>query len=172
MSVDHPFDPVVSPESRVLILGSFPSVKSREQGFYYGHPQNRFWRVLAEVFDEPLPLTIPAKRELVLRHGLALWDVIASCEITGSSDASVKNAVPVDIAQVMHTADIQAVLCNGALSGKLYARYLLPITGIDAVVLPSTSPANAAWTLPRLVDAWSLSLAPLISIEVHPVACE
>ena len=157
-SVAHPFEPVVSPESRVLILGSFPSVKSREQGFYYGHPQNRFWRMLAEVYGEPLPLTIPDKRELVLRHGLALWDVIASCEITGSSDASVRNAVPVDIARVMGTADIQRVLCNGALSGKLYERYLRPVTGIDATILPSTSPANAAWTLPRLVAAWGAEL--------------
>lgn len=158
MSVAHPFDPVVSPASRVLILGSFPSVKSREQGFYYGHPQNRFWRVLAEVYHEPLPLTIEAKRALVLRHGLALWDVIASCEIVGSSDASVRNAVPVDIARVMEAADIQTVICNGALSGKLYAKYLQPLTGIEARVLPSTSPANAAWTLPRLVEAWGTAL--------------
>lgn len=158
MSVAHPFDPVVSPDSRVLILGSFPSVKSREQGFYYGHPQNRFWRVLSEVYGEPLPLTIPAKRELVLRHGLALWDVIASCEITGSSDASVKNAVPVDIARVTRAADIRQVICNGALSGRLYAKYLLPVTGIEAIVLPSTSPANAAWTLPKLVGAWGSAL--------------
>ena len=164
MSVSHPFDPVVSPESRVLILGSFPSVKSREQGFYYGHPQNRFWRVLAEVYHEPLPLTIPAKRELVLRHGLALWDVIASCDITGSSDASVKNAVPVDIERVMRAASIQTVICNGGLSGKLYARYLQPLTGIEALVLPSTSPANAAWTLPRLVAAWS---TPLTGVMTH-----
>ena len=158
MSVAHPFDPVVSPESRVLILGSFPSVKSREQGFYYGHPQNRFWRVLSELFHEPLPPTIEAKRDLVLRHSLALWDVIASCDITGSSDASVKNAVPVDIARVMEAADIQTVICNGALSGKLYARFLQPLTGIEALVLPSTSPANAAWTLSRLVDAWGAIL--------------
>ena len=167
MSVTHPFDPVVSPESRVLILGSFPSVKSREQGFYYGHPQNRFWRVLAEVYHEPLPLTIPAKRELILRHGLALWDVIASCEITGSSDASVKNAVPVDIAQVTGVADIGLVLCNGALSGKLYARYLQPLTGLEALVMPSTSPANAAWSLPRLVDAWGRALIPTTGDDTH-----
>ena len=164
MSVAHPFDPVVSPESRVLILGSFPSVKSREQGFYYGHPQNRFWRVLAEIYHEPLPLTIEAKRALVLRHGLALWDVIASCDITGSSDASVKNAVPVDIARVTDIADIQTVICNGALSGKLYARYLQPLTNIEALMLPSTSPANAAWTLPRLIAAWR---APLTGEMTH-----
>ena len=163
----HPFDPVVSPESRVLILGSFPSVKSREQGFYYGHPQNRFWRVLAEVFHEPLPLTIEEKRELVLRHNLALWDVIASCDITGSSDASVRNAVPVDIARVLQTADIRAVLCNGALSGKLYAKFLRPVAGMDALILPSTSPANAAWTLPRLVDAWGRTLHSVTGDDKH-----
>lgn len=154
----HPFDPVVSPESRVLILGSFPSVKSREQGFYYGHPQNRFWRVLAEVYHEPPPLTIDEKRSLVLRHGLALWDVIASCDITGSSDASVRNAVPIDIARVLRAADLHAVLCNGALSGKLYAKFLRPVTGMDALILPSTSPANAAWSLPRLIDVWGQAL--------------
>ena len=154
MTAAHPFDPVVSPESRILILGSFPSVKSREQGFYYGHPQNRFWRVLAEVYGEPTPMTVPDRRALILRHGLALWDVIASCEITGSSDASVRNAVPVEIARVLRTADIQTVICNGALSGKLYTKYLQPVTGIAALTLPSTSPANAAWTLPRLLTAW------------------
>ena len=163
----HPFDPVVSPESRVLILGSFPSVKSREQGFYYGHPQNRFWRVLAEVFHEPLPLTIEEKRALVLRRDLALWDVIASCDITGSSDASVRNAVPVDIARVLQTADIRAVLCNGALSGKLYAKFLRPVTGMDALIMPSTSPANAAWTLPRLVDAWGRALNAVTGDDTH-----
>lgn len=157
-AVVHPFDPVVSRESHTLILGSFPSVKSREQGFYYGHPQNRFWRVLAELFQEPLPLTIPAKRALVLRHGLALWDVIASCEIAGSSDASVKNAVPVDIRRVTEEANIRRVICNGTLSGRLYAKYLQAATGLEAIILPSTSPANAAWTLPRLVDAWGRAL--------------
>ena len=166
-AVAHPFDPVVSPESRVLILGSFPSVKSRAQGFYYGHPQNRFWRVLSEVYHEPLPMTIPTKRALVLRHGLALWDVIASCEITGSSDASVKNAVPVDIARVTRMADIRRVICNGALSGKLYAKYLLPVTGIEALVLPSTSPANAAWTLPKLVGIWGRALTPTTGDAGH-----
>ena len=167
MNAAHPFEPVVSPESRTLILGSFPSVKSREQGFYYGHPQNRFWRVLAELYREPLPLTIPDKQALILRHGLALWDVIASCEITGSSDASVRNAVPVDIARVMQAADIRRVICNGALSAKLYARHLLPVTGFGALTLPSTSPANAAWSLPRLVDAWGQALIPMTGDASH-----
>ena len=152
--VEHPFPPVVDKDCRILILGSFPSVKSREDGFFYGHPQNRFWRMLAAVFGEDVPADIPAKKALLLRHRIALWDVIASCDIEGSSDASVKNAVPVDIEQVLRAAPITRVICNGALAGKLYARYLQPATGIGAVVLPSTSPAIAAWSLERLTAAW------------------
>lgn len=156
--IEHPFPPVVDADSHVLILGSFPSVKSREDGFFYGHPQNRFWKVLAAVFSEPVPLDIPAKKALLLRHHIALWDVIASCEITGSSDASVKAAIPVDIARVTEHAAISRVLCNGALAGKLYARHLESQVGIPAEILPSTSPANAAWTLERLIPVWSSAL--------------
>lgn len=152
--VQHPFAPVVDAESRILILGSFPSVKSRATQFYYGHPQNRFWRMLAATFHAPVPQTIPEKQALLLAHHLALWDVIASCQITGSSDASVRNAVPVDIARVLDTANIRRVLCNGALSGRLYHQYLEKRVGMAAIVLPSTSPANAAWSLDRLVEAW------------------
>ncbi len=155
---DHPFPPVVDGNCRTLILGSFPSVKSRENAYYYGHPQNRFWRMMAAVLGESVPETIEEKSDMLLCHGIALWDVIASCEITGSSDASVKNAVPVDISRVMNTADIQQVICNGALAGKLYRRYLLPVTGIEPLVLPSTSPANAVWSLERLVAAWGAAL--------------
>ena len=156
--VTHPFQPVADAGCHTLILGSFPSVKSRENAFYYGHPQNRFWRVLAAVFGEDVPADVPAKRALLLRHGLALWDVIAQCEITGSSDASVKNAVPVDIAQVLDAAPIRRVICNGALAAKLYQQHLLAITGIEAIAAPSTSPANAAWSLPRLTTAWGALL--------------
>ena len=152
--VTHPFPPVVDAGCHTLILGSFPSVKSRENAFYYGHPQNRFWRVLAAVFGED----VPAKRALLLRHGLALWDVIAQCEITGSSDASVKNAVPVDVAQVLDAAPIRRVICNGTLAAKLYRRHLLAVSGIEAFAAPSTSPANAAWSLPRLTTAWGTLL--------------
>ena len=152
--VTHPFLPVVDEGCRILILGSFPSVKSREDGFFYGHPQNRFWRMLASVFGEDIPADIPGKKALLLKHHIALWDVIAACDIEGSSDASVKNAVPVDIELVLRAAPITRVICNGALAGRLYARYLQPITGIGAVVLPSTSPANAAWSLKKLTDAW------------------
>ena len=153
--IDHPFLPVVDENCRMLILGSFPSVKSREDGFFYGHPQNRFWRLLAAIFDEDIPLDIPAKKAFLLQHHIALWDVIASCEIEGSSDATIKNAVPVDIAKVLDLAPIMRVICNGALAGKLYKKYLQPLTGIDATVLPSTSPANAAWSLDRLQKVWS-----------------
>ena len=152
--LEHPFPPVVDENCRILILGSFPSVKSREDGFFYGHPQNRFWRMLAAIFDEDVPADIPAKKAFLLQHHIALWDVIASCEINGSSDASVKNAVPVDIARVMQIASIERIICNGNLAYKLYQRHLEPLTGIQAISLPSTSPANAAWSLERLVSAW------------------
>ena len=152
--IEHPFPPVVDENCRILILGSFPSVKSREDGFFYGHPQNRFWRMLAAVFCEDAPADIPAKKALLLRHRIALWDVIASCEITGSSDATIKNAVPVDIARVLDAAPIERVLCNGSLAHKLYQRHLEPLTGIRANALPSTSPANAACNLEKLTAAW------------------
>lgn len=152
--VEHPFAPVVDAQCRTLILGSFPSVKSRENAFYYGHQQNRFWRMLAAIFEEDVPSDIPQKRALLLRHHIALWDVIAHCEIAGSSDASVKNAVPVDIRQVTAVAAIDRIICNGALAAKMYRQHLQPLTGIEAKTAPSTSPANAAWSLERLVQAW------------------
>ena len=152
--IEHPFPLIVDEGCTTLILGSFPSVKSREDGFFYGHPQNRFWRVMAAVLGEEVPADIPAKKAMLLRHGIALWDVIASCEIDGSSDASVRNAVPVDIARVMDVAPIRRVVCNGALAGRLYRRHLQAITGIEAEAAPSTSPANAAWSLERLIETW------------------
>ena len=152
--VAHPFPPVVGADSRVLILGSFPSVRSREEGFFYGHPRNRFWPLLAALYGEDTPQDIPARRELILHHGLALWDVIASCRIEGSSDASVRDAVPVDIRRVLDAADIRRVVCNGALAGRLYTRYLRQTVGLEASIAPSTSPANAAWSLARLTPVW------------------
>ena len=152
--VEHPFPPVAGPGSRVLILGSFPSVRSREEGFFYGHPRNRFWPLMAALYGEDVPQTIPERRALILRHGLALWDVIASCHIEGSSDASVRDAVPVDIIRVLDAADIRRVVCNGALAGKLYTRYLQQAVGLEAIIAPSTSPANAAWNLARLLPVW------------------
>lgn len=134
---------------------------SRANDFYYGNPQNRFWRVMASCLGEPTPTSIAEKRRMLLAHGVALWDVIASCDIRGSSDASIKNVVPVDVARVTSAAPIEAILCNGATSGRLYHRYLEAIAGRAAVVMPSTSPANAAWSLERLTGRWVEELAAL-----------
>lgn len=156
--VEHPFGPLFSPESRILILGSFPSVKSRAANFFYGHPQNRFWPMLAAVFGAPVPVTVAEKTALALTHDLALWDVIAACDIAGSSDASVRNAVPTEITRITDRAPIRRVLTNGALSTKLYRQYLEPVTGIPPTPMPSTSPANAACTWDRLLEAWKKGL--------------
>ena len=156
--IDHPFPPLFSRDSKTLILGSFPSVRSREQQFFYGHPQNRFWRVLAALCEEPLPQTIEEKKLLVLSHGLALWDSIAFCEIKGSSDSSITNAMPTDLRPVLEGSKIERIFCNGSASYDIYRKYQLPILGIEAVKLPSTSPANAAWSFDRLLEAWKVIL--------------
>ena len=153
---NHEFPPVYDENSEILILGSFPSVKSREMQFFYGHPQNRFWKVMAQVLDEKVPQTIPEKKEMLLRHHIALWDVIASCEIIGSSDSSIRNAVPNDLTEILGRAAIETIVCNGGTSYRLYETYLREQTGMEAVKLPSTSPANAAFSLERLVKAWSV----------------
>ena len=150
----HPIPPVFDADSTVLVLGSFPSVKSRESGFFYGHAQNRFWRVTAAVFGCPVPVTIPEKRAFLLQNHVALWDVIASCDIDGSSDASIKNVRPNDLAPLLAASKITHIFTNGATADALYTRWQFPATGIPAVRLPSTSPANAAWSLDRLIDAW------------------
>ena len=156
MKLDHPFGPLYDENSRVLILGSFPSVKSREQNFFYGHPQNRFWRVIAAVFGQPVPQTVEEKKLLILDNGLALWDSIASCEITGSSDASIRNVRANDISIILNSCSIERIYCNGRKSHELYQKYIEPETGREAVCLPSTSPANAKWTLEKLTEAWSV----------------
>ena len=152
--VKHPFPPLYDENSRVLILGSFPSVKSREQMFFYGHPQNRFWRVLAGVFSCAVPQTIEDKRRFLLSKRIALWDVIASCEITGSSDSSIKNVFANDLRQILEAADIRKIFVNGKTAEKYYKKYTEPVIGREAICLPSTSPANAAWSLERLTEAW------------------
>ena len=154
MELQHPFGPLYNENSRVLILGSFPSVKSREQNFFYGHPQNRFWKVVAAVFGRPVPVSIDEKKALILESGLALWDSIASCEITGSSDASIRNVRANDISVILDSCRIERIYCNGRKSHELYQRYIMPRTGREAECLPSTSPANAQWTLDRLIEAW------------------
>ena len=153
--VKHPFPPLYDENSQILILGSFPSVKSREVKFFYGHPQNRFWKVVANVFDEKIPESIDDKRSLILKNHLALWDVISECEITGSSDASIKNAKANDISVILKDSSIKKIIVNGKTAERLYIKYIEPVTGIKAVVMPSTSPANAAWSLDRLIEVWA-----------------
>ena len=152
----HPFPPVYDAESEILILGSFPSVKSREIMFYYGHPQNRFWRVLAAVYNADVPQNIDEKTRFLLKHHIALWDVLASCEITGSADSSIKNAVPNDLSVILSRNDIRRIYTNGKTSEKYYKRFSEEITGRGSVCLPSTSPANAVWSLDRLIGAWKV----------------
>ena len=145
-SIIHPFPPLFDENSKTLILGSFPSVKSRESMFFYGHPQNRFWKVLAIIFNQPIPQNIEDKKNLVLDNGLALWDSIHSCTVTGSSDSSTKDVIPNDISDIIQNSNINRIFCNGALSHRMYMKYIFPNTNIQAVKLPSTSPANAAFT--------------------------
>lgn len=151
----HPIPPFYKADSRILILGSFPSVQSRRQRFFYGHPQNRFWMVVSAVFGCDLPHTLEEKKFFLESNRIALWDVISSCEIEGSSDSSIKNAEPNDLRMILDSCDIRKIYINGKTAERLYIKYLLPQTGREAVCLPSTSPANAAWTLPRLIGAWS-----------------
>ena len=150
----HTIAPVYDRDSRVLILGSFPSVKSREQQFFYGHKQNRFWRVMAGVLDCAVPEDIPQKRDMLLSHHIALWDVIASCEINGSADASIRDVRPNDLSCILSQADIRAIYTNGGKASELYRKYILPVNGREAQLLPSTSPANAGYSLERLTAAW------------------
>lgn len=157
----HPFAPVMDENCRVLILGSFPSVKSRENAFYYGHPQNRFWKVLAAILNEDEPKTIEEKKSVLLRHHIALWDVIAHCDIVGSGDSSIKNAVPNDLRVVLDKAQIRHVFLNGQTAAKLYQKHHADLS-IAYDVLPSTSPANAQWRLDRLIAAWREQILPKI----------
>ena len=172
-TVTHEIQPMFDSRSRVLLLGTMPSPASREQGFYYGHPQNRFWRVLAAIFDEPAPRTIEEKRDMLLRHHVALWDVLASCEIEGASDASIRDAQPNDLARIFDAADIRAVFATGTKAGELYRKLIEPTLGVPCTTLPSTSPANAKMKLADLVDAYGKALLPLLGeTEKHvlPVA--
>lgn len=153
-TIIHPIPPLFREDARILILGSFPSVKSREAAFFYGHPQNRFWRVLAEVFEDAVPADVPQKKAFLLRHQVAVWDVIHSCTIRGSSDASIRDVVPNDLTRILDHAQIRQIYVNGRTAEKMYKKYIEPSIGRSAICLPSTSPANAAWSLERLTDAW------------------
>ncbi|MEE0344247.1 MAG: DNA-deoxyinosine glycosylase [Eggerthellaceae bacterium] len=163
--VIHEIEPVYDKNSRVLLLGTMPSPKSRETGFFYGHPQNRFWKVLALLFDEPTPETIKEKRDLCLRHHIALWDVVSSCDIEGASDASIKNAKPNDLAQILNVAPIQAVFTTGTKAGQLYKKLCEPATSIPCTVLPSTSPANSRVSLAELCTTYKQALSPYLDFN-------
>lgn len=156
--------PLYGAGAKALLLGSFPSPKSRAQGFYYGHPQNRFWPLLASLLNAPVPAQgdLAAKRTLVYQSGLAVWDVVQSCTITGASDASIRDVVPNDLAALTKALGVQAVFCNGGTAARLYKRYCQAATDLPAATLPSTSPANAAWGLPRLQSVWGAALAPYL----------
>ncbi len=156
--VTHPFEPFYDANSELLILGSFPSVKSREQKFYYGHPQNRFWKVLAGVYSDVIPKTVDEKKVFLQSHHIALYDVIASCEIQGSSDSSIKNVIPTDLGIILAETKISKIFVNGKKAQALYRRYQQQTTGRESVVLPSTSPANAACTLEHLIQIWGENL--------------
>ena len=155
-TIIHPIEPLYDASCEKLILGSFPSVKSREAMFFYGHPQNRFWKLLALLYDEETPVTIEEKKRLTLSHRIAMWDSIHSCEIIGSSDSSIRNVVPNDLSLILKNSKVERIFCNGALSHQMYMKYIFPSTGIKAIKLPSTSPANAAYSLERLKEAWQI----------------
>ncbi len=160
--VIHPIEPVFDENSKILILGSFPSVKSREYGFFYGHPQNRFWRVIADICDAGVPKNNDEKRQLLLNNGIAVWDVIYSCEIEGSADSTIRNAVPTDIGRILETASIHQIFTNGKKADELYNKYQKSSAGKEAVCLPSTSPANAAWTYNKLLTKWKSEIEDYI----------
>ena len=154
--VTHEFQPVFNRDSRVLILGTFPSVKSRQQQFYYGHPQNRCWRVTAALLKKEVPVTIEEKKKMLLDGHIAIWDVIDTCDIEGSSDSSIRNVKANDIGGLLAQTSIRAVFANGDKACQLYRKYCMEQAGREIIRLPSTSPANAAWTLEKLIQAWSV----------------
>lgn len=154
----HPIPPLFDKNSQTLILGSFPSVKSREAEFFYGHPQNRFWAVIAKLYECEKPITIEEKKKLVLENRLAMWDVIQSCEIEGSADSTISNVTANDLSIILENSRVDRIFVNGKTAEKYYKKYTYPKTGIKAICLPSTSPANAAWSIDRLVEAWKIIL--------------
>lgn len=157
----HTFAPVYDENSRILILGTLPSVQSRKQQFYYGHPQNRFWKLLALLVEpnkEGVPQTIEEKKAFLLRNHIAIWDVVAECDILGSSDSSIRNVTAADLTPVLERAPIQCIYANGGKAQELYQKYTYEKTGREIIRLPSTSPANAAFSMERLLEAWSVIL--------------
>ncbi len=153
-NITHTFEPVYDKNSRILILGTFPSVKSRENHFYYGHPQNRFWKVMSAVTASPLPQSVEEKKAFLLANRIAVWDVIHSCSIEGSSDSSITDVVPNDFTEIFKNTQLSVIAANGTKAYELYQKYVYPVTGREIVKMPSTSPANAAWNLDRLTAAY------------------
>lgn len=154
--IKQSFEPIFDMNSKILILGSLPSVKSREEGFYYGHPQNRFWLVLSSIYNLEVPKTIDEKIKILIDNNIALWDVIESCDIIGSSDSSIKNVVSADLGKILANNNIQNIYANGKTAGKLYKKYCEKNTGKEIIEPPSTSPANARYTLDKLLEAWKI----------------
>lgn len=152
----HTFEPIFDKNSEILVLGSFPSVKSRENNFYYAHPQNRFWRVVASVYSCPVPKTVEEKKNMLLSNKIAVWDVIKSCEITGSADSTIKSVIPNDLSEILSVADIKKIYANGKTAQSLYNKYIKKSTDFDIISLPSTSPANAAYSLEKLIKEWKI----------------
>lgn len=161
IQIRHPIPPVYDEHSELLILGSFPSVKSREDAFFYGHPRNRFWRVLAEVYGEPIPAGVDEKKALLYRRHIALWDVIASCSIVGSDDSSIRDVTVNDLRPILQTSGLRRIYVNGKTAQRLYQKYTEPVLGLPAVALPSTSPANASWKTDALVRVWKRLRFPI-----------
>ena len=158
-TITHTIPPVYHRESRILLLGTMPSPKSREVGFFYGHPQNRMWPVLSRIFEEDLPKGTDARRAFLLRHHIAMWDVLSSCVIRGADDSSIRNAVPNDLRPILETAPIAAIFTTGKKAFSLYNRYLRPATGREALCLPSTSSANCRYeTMDTLTEAYRILL--------------
>lgn len=154
--ITQSFEPIFDMNSKILILGSLPSVKSREEGFYYGNPQNRFWLVLSFIYNLEVPRTIDEKIKILINNNIALWDVIESCDIIGSSDSSIKNIIPADLDKIFSNTNIQSIYANGKKASKLYKKYCEKNTGKEIIELPSTSPANAIYTLDKLLEAWKV----------------
>ena len=161
LTLEHTFPPEYDENSEILILGSFPSVRSRETNFYYGHPKNRFWPLIADIFGEDMPSSVEEKKALLQRNRIALWDVIARCEIIGSSDSSIRNVEPNDINLILNSSKVGSIYTNGRKAYDLYNRYCLEKTEREAILLPSTSPANAAFTYEKLREAWAAVRDPL-----------
>lgn len=154
--IEHPIPPTYNKNSKILILGSFPSVKSREYGYFYGHPQNRFWKVVSLIFEDEFPKTKEDKKEFLLKHKIAAWDVIASCDIVGSSDNSITNVKANNLKEIIENSKVEKIFVNGKKAAELYKKYIEPEIKISAITLPSTSPANAAYKLERLIDEWKV----------------